>query len=75
MLIILLLHLVCLEFCMAKIIKIIKIRPVRDKKCSFLHYYRFSGMPHPVEFAIRQRKETSSQDYNFLRDSFGIRSG
>ena len=48
---------------------------VRDKKYSFLHYYRFSGMPHPVEFAIRQRKETSSQDYNFLRDSFGIRSG
>jgi hypothetical protein len=60
---------------MAKIIKIIKIMSVRDKKCSFLHYYRFSGMPHPVEFAIRQRKETPSQDYNFLRDSFGIRSG
>lgn len=48
---------------------------IRDKKCSFLHYYRFSGMLHPVEFAIRQRKETPSQDYNFLRDSFGIRSG
>ncbi len=48
---------------------------VRDKKCGFLHYCRFSGMLHPVESAIRQRKETPSQDYNFLRDAFGIRSG